>query len=243
MMLTSSQEDYFQSYKASFRLEDSPVESKEVFENKKALLAISVGQPYHEKGKLMATIGLINKFPFNQCDIMVGDTLQRYNYYGKMSEQEARNYCYQQGDSWLNRNALILEKLAVPHLVMRWDELLGHQEYEKYKNKIIDVYQNDFSYKTALYSNAEKYLDRLKELNPESDRDSLLSFGLGYLLEEAPVIMPLWAEMGYDYIIYPKPLTIGMAKTRELFVSKKINDKCQWLSDIGADFWTKKRYF
>ncbi|WP_172462822.1 hypothetical protein [Legionella steigerwaltii] len=41
--------------------------------------------------------------------------------------------------------------------------------------------------------------------------------------------MPLWAKMGYDYIIYPKPLIPGMAKTRELFVADEYGDKCQWI--------------
>ncbi len=216
-------------YKAVFKYEMNP-NSRDVFNSKKALLAISVGQSYHEEGKFIATIELINKQLFKQCDIVLGDTLQRYNCYGRMTPDEALIYCKQQGDQWLARNALALSNLHVPHTIIRWDELLSHQHYEKNKKFIVDAYNNDNSYKSALHSNVETYIDRLKLLNPGSDDSLLFSWGLQYLLEECPVIMPLWAEMGYDFIIYPKPLTIGMAKTRELFVSGKFDDKCRWLS-------------
>lgn len=218
------------NYKASFKFENDNIDKETIFDNKKALLAISVGQPYHENGKLMATINLLNRHSFAQCDIVVGDTLQRYNYYGKMSEEEALSYCYQQGEDWLNRNSSSLAKLKIPHSIIRWNELLIHENYEKYKNKIVKAYHNEYHYKSALHSNVERYIERLKDLNPELEQDVLFSFGLGYLLEETPIIMPLWAEMGYDYIVYPKPLTVGMAKTRELFVEGKFEDKCQWVS-------------
>ena len=229
-MLSCVSETGSATYKASFRFEDDYIDKKESFSNKKALLAISVGQPYHENGKLMATINLLNKHAFEQCDIVVGDTLQRYNYYGKMSEKEALSHCYQQGEDWLKRNGSSLAKLKIPHSIIRWNELLAHENYEKYKNKIVKAYHNECQYKSALHSNVERYIERLQDLNPELGQDVLFSFGLGYLLEETPIIMPLWAEMGYDYIVYPKPLTVGMAKTRELFVEGKFENKCQWVS-------------
>jgi len=216
-------------YKAAFKYE-ADANYQNTLNNKKALLAISVGQSYHEEGKFIATIELINKQMFKQCDIVLGDTLQRYNCYGRMNPEEALIYCKEQGDQWLKRNAYALSILNVPHSIIRWDELLSHKCYEKNKKNIMDTYHNDCSYKKALHDNVETYLDRLKALNPESDETLLFSWGLQYLLEECPVIMPLWAEMGYDFIIYPKPLTVGMAKTRELFVNGKFDDKCQWLS-------------
>jgi len=52
---------------------------------------------------------------------------------------------------------------------------------------------------------------------------------LQYLIEELPIVMPLWAQMGYDFIIYPKPITPAMKKTYELFVENRYDAKCQWL--------------
>jgi len=39
----------------------------------------------------------------------------------------------------------------------------------------------------------------------------------------------LWASLGYDFIIYPKPVTPAMDKTRDLFVKDVYPAKCRWL--------------
>lgn len=217
-------------HKASFRLElDRCHEKQNLFNKKRAVLFISVGQLYHEGSKFLATIALINKYPFVQCDIVMADTLQRFNHYGRMSEQEARILSKKSGDDWLKRNDSALSIFKIKHKIIRWDELLLHPDYNDLKKCILKEYQINSTYTLALHSNVETYIERLQSLNPGCDVKNLFKFGVEYLIEECPIVMPLWAKMDYDFIIYPKPLTPGMAKTRELFVEPKFNNKCQWV--------------
>ncbi len=220
------------THKASFRYSDLDIEgeNKKIdFEGKKALLFVSVGQAYHEKGKFLATIELVNKYPFSRCDIVMADTLQRHNHIGRLGEEKALSYSLKAGDAWLLRSAYALSKHRLPHSIIRWDEFLQHQDYSEFKKQIDKAFNENEEYKNAIYTNVHTYTDRLKLINPFTDSDELFGHGLNYLIEECPVVMPLWAQMGYDFIIYPKPLTPGMEKTRDLFVLDKYNEKCQWI--------------
>ncbi|KTC82339.1 hypothetical protein [Legionella cherrii] len=220
------------THKASFRYSDLDIESenkKMNFEGKKALLFISVGQAYHEKGKFLATIELVNKYPFGRCDIVLADTLQKHNHYGRLGEEKAYIFAKEAGDLWLERSAFALSKLNVPHSIIRWDDFLLHEDYAALKERVDAAYRDNEEYKAALHTNVLTYIERLTLINPSTDTSTLFTHGLNYLIEECPIVMPLWAKMGYDYIIYPKPLTPGMAKTRELFVTDEYSDKCQWI--------------
>src|SRR5690242_15506238 len=120
-------DDQSNTHKASFRYNDLDDDKKINFEGKKALLFVSVGQEYHEKGKFVATIELVNKYPFRCCDIVMADTLQRFNHFGRFgNEQDARAYTRQAGDEWLKRSKYALSKHNIPHDIIRWDDLLGH---------------------------------------------------------------------------------------------------------------------
>lgn len=219
-------------YKASFRFSELDVDlvSKKVnFEGKKALLPISVGQAYHETAKFLATVELINKQAFASCDIVLGDTLQRHNHCARLGEAQAFEFARQEGDIWLERNAHALSRHQLPHRIIRWDELLRHNDYISLKEQVLDAYDSDPCYKDALHTNVFTYIERLSLINPHTDKNTLFQHGLNYLLEECPIVMPLWAQMGYDFIIYPKPLTPGMKKTRELFIREPHTNKCQWV--------------
>lgn len=217
------------THRASFRLDIETNNKQDVFRNKKALLFISVGQLYHEQGKFMATVELVNKYAFSRCDIVMADTLQRFNHYGRMSESDALVYTKNEGDKWLYRNANALKKIQFEHEILRWDEFLFHPDYDDLKKTVLQEYHNNEEYKAAIHANVETYIERLQKINPGCSVDTVFEFGVSYLIEECPIVMPLWARMGYDFIIYPKPLTIGMRATRKLFVEPVDGNKCQWI--------------
>jgi tRNA-dependent cyclodipeptide synthase len=198
--------------------------------NKKILVGISVGKEYHEGGKFAATVELINKHNFQSCDILVGDTLQRYNYYDSMSELKARDYCRKLGDAWLDRNSSALKNLVIPHKIIRWDELMLFREYYFHKNNILNAYAHDPNYKAAINSNIAKFIARAENNNPGCNIDSIFARSLEYLLEECPLVLPIFDNLGYDFIIYPKPISVGMAKTRELFLQDGLKNKSRWLA-------------
>lgn len=42
--------------------------------------------------------------------------------------------------------------------------------------------------------------------------------------------MPMWADFGYDFIIYPQAMTEAMRYTYQVFVETLPKDKAAWLS-------------
>jgi len=223
-----------ETHKVSFRCEDPLLSlwgknKDDFFRGKRVALFVSVGQAYHEKGKFLATIKLLNKYPFASCDIMMADTLQRYNHLEKLTPDTALLYTRKLGDLWLKRNAIALDNLQIPHTINRWDSLLNHEKYSDLREKIDTEYHRNSEYKNLIHENAHMYIERLKAMNPSVEVEQILSNALQYLIEEFPIVMPLWAQMGYDFIVYPKPMTPGMRKTCQLFVEKQYENKCQWL--------------
>ncbi|MFE4874818.1 tRNA-dependent cyclodipeptide synthase [Streptomyces sp. NPDC056682] len=195
----------------------------------RTILLVSVGQRYHEADKLRATVDLINRSGFGLCTIAVADTLQRNNYIG-MSEDEAYAHSLRAGDEWLTRNAEILGGLEVEHEVLRWDEALAHEDYAGLKKLVEDKYHTDPVYRGAVNSTIGKFMDRLTKRDENADLEAAFNGCLTYLIEECPIIMPLWAAQGYDTVIYPQPMTSAMAMTYELFVRPFHPGKGNWLS-------------
>ncbi|POX37959.1 tRNA-dependent cyclodipeptide synthase [Streptomyces sp. Ru73] len=196
---------------------------------KRAVLLVSVGQRYHEGDKLRATVDLVNRSGFGHLTIAVADTLQRTNYLD-LSAEEGYVRALREGDEWLERNEKILGRLTVPHDVLRWGQALHDPEYFAFRRRIEHAYENNPGYRRAVDSTIGKFIDRLTARDPSADVE--LAFGkcLSYLIEECPVIMPLWAHRGYDYIIYPQPMTAAMAETQRLFVTEEYPGKGGWLS-------------
>lgn len=198
-------------------------------ENKKCILLISVGQRYHEDDKLAATIDLINKSKFSSCLIAIADTLQRHNYLDK-SLDEAYQTSLLMGDEWINRNINIINRLNPKVEILRWDDALQNEQYAFFKQKIEKEYQVNNSYQNAIHTTISSFTDRVKHRDPYANIDLIFSNCLKYLIEECPIIMPLWASQGYDFVIYPKPMTKAMAMTHELFVKPIYHNKGDWLS-------------
>ena len=205
-------------------------ENKLDFSGKTCILLISVGQRYHEINKLSATIELINQYGFKSCEIVVADTLQRHNMLDEL-KSDKNMLAAKQGQEWIDRNQNILTNLTVPYTVRRWDEFLGNPKYPQLKCRIRYEYHHNEEYRQAVDSTIELFLERIKSRDNNLRHERcLFSNCLEYLLEECPIIMPLWAELGYDYIIYPKKMTNAMSKTREIFVENFFPEKAIWLA-------------
>jgi tRNA-dependent cyclodipeptide synthase len=230
--LAHANTEHMHTHKVSFKFSELRTKSERNqtnFSGKKAVLAISVGQEYHEGGKFLATIDLINKYPFERCDIVLCDTLQRHNHYARLGEENAYLFAKEAGELWLDRNAHALNRLNVSHNIIRWDTWLFHEEYNEARELVEQCYHENQDYKNAIHTNVQAFLDRASLINPDTDQEALFNHVLNYIIEECPIAMPLWAKMGYDFIIYPKAVSPAMAKTRDLFVVDQFGDKCEWI--------------
>ncbi|PQQ23292.1 hypothetical protein [Photorhabdus hindustanensis] len=211
--------------KAAFNFD----KEKTALSGSKVILLISVGQKYHEGDKLAATIDLINKSGFSSCTIAVADTLQRHNYLG-MSYEAAYRFTYELGTSWIARNSEVLAALSIPNNILRWDEALNDISYLAFREDIEGLYVNDPAYKEAINETIGIFIDRMVKRDPSIDTVQAFIRCLNYLMEECPIIMPIWAAKGYDFVIYPQPMTAAMDATRERFVVEKYPGKERWLS-------------
>ncbi|MEV0643088.1 tRNA-dependent cyclodipeptide synthase [Streptomyces sp. NPDC050619] len=196
---------------------------------RRAILLISVGQRYHEGDKLRATVELLNRTGFGQVTVAVADTLQRTNYLA-WDPVEAHRRALREGDAWLERNSKILGRLSVPNGVLRWDEALQDPDYPRFLRRIRDAYRDDPGYRGAVDSTIRNFIDRMVSRDPCVDIRKAFDGCLSYLIEECPIIQPMWAHQGYDHVVYPQPMTAAMAETHRLFVAREYPGKGSWLS-------------
>lgn len=212
--------------RASFQVEDL---GSVDLSGKSCVLLISVGQRYHEQDKLSSTIHLINASNFSSCSIMVADSLQRHTFSESLGGTESEKAARLEGEKWIERNLSILRNLTIPFHIKRWDECLNHPKFKSFKRIVASEYESNSEYADAIDGTIQIFIERAISRDPSLDTKKLYAGCLEYLLEECPIIMPLWAEEGHDYIIYPKKMTRAMSKTRELFVQNNLDEKAQWL--------------
>ncbi len=202
--------------KVTFRCSE---EDKQQMIGSHCIIHISVGQEYHEGDKFIATMDLINQ-TFKSCTIMLCDTLQRHTLRINnldLSEDASRRKALQLGDEWLSRNKIAYDYLSIESKIMRWDQWLHHPDYNKYRIQIDKLYKENIAYKNNIKSTINKFLERQNLLNDKR------AFNLceAYILEECPILVPLWAQTGCQYIIYPRFRTAAMSATYQHFIGSK----------------------
>lgn len=180
------------------------------------ILHISVGQKYHEGEKFIATMDLINE-TFKSCTIMLCDTLQRHTLKTKnpdLSDEELYKKALALGDEWLLRNKIAYSHLKIKCNIMRWDEWLNHKDYAEYRKKVDELYRTHEGYRQDVLKTVNKFLTRQGLL------DDKKAFHLceSYVLEECPILIPLWAQTNCQFVIYPRFRTTAMAATYEYFL-------------------------
>lgn len=202
------------------------VEDRDKFSNSHAMILVSVGQPYHESEKFLATIDLVNdKFKF--CTLMVCDTLQRHNFIiddSESSMSDAYSFSLIEGDNWLFRNKDSINKLKISYDVKRWDYWMKKENYAETHKKIQSFYKTDSAYRDEINSSIEEYLVRRASLlTSECFIDKAKNNCLNYLLEECAAML-LWVNEGYNFEIYPNARNSAMRATFEKFIQPYYGD-------------------
>lgn len=203
--------------KASFSF--CPTNDRKKFPQSHAMLLVSVGQPYHENEKLLATIKLVNR-SFSKCTVVVADTLQRYNLLPEVtSAEEAYKLSKNHGDAWLKRNQFSLSQLTIPHNFIRWDEWLAHPDYKTQSNCIDKLLESNPLFKEAIIDSIGEYLERIQKRDKGQiiDCTAIYTNCLEYLKEECAV-MCLWPEAGYHFEVYPRKRNAAMATIYDLLI-------------------------
>jgi hypothetical protein len=197
---------------------------KILFKNYHCLLLISVGQEAHEGERFLATINLINT-SFKSCVISLYDSLQRYTMAlnSVNTPDFFHNAAVEEGNAWIARNKKYYDMLNIPTQISRWDDWLKHSSFEKQKQEIKLLIDNDPTYKSSFDMAVNKYLDRycfhLKE-NNDFDIHRARKLCFDYVLEEC-VVLCLWTELLCPVEIYPNAHNEAIEDTRRRFIIPK----------------------
>ncbi len=154
-------------------------------------LEISVGQPYHEGGKLKAATDWA-KENFKNKVLILGDAPQRYNmmFTQGISEDEAYKLSLKTGDEWLERNKEFLNDIKIT----RWDEWKAHADYKETYKQVIKIYNTNKQFYTALQNAISeiwirRYIDKY-------DKKAFFAMSEEYLLEETSVFAVAYYTIG-----------------------------------------------
>ncbi|MFD4367081.1 tRNA-dependent cyclodipeptide synthase [Rhodococcus sp. NPDC058521] len=205
------------SHKAAFDLKGAQYD----YAGRSTILLVSVGADYHEGEKFGATIDLLNRSGFGSVTVAVADTLQRHNL--KASPSQAYDRSRRRGDQWIARNRPLIDLLTADVDILRWDDALIDPGYPRALSDVRAAYRSNTDYRSAIDSTIDRFVARQGGDVPEVDR--VRDGCLRYLLEEVPIIQPLWAAQGYDFVVYPQQISAAMQATRDLFVE----DGAAWL--------------
>jgi len=211
------------------------------FRRSSCLLTISVGQEVHEGDKLLETIKLVGK-NFKKCTLLIDDSIQRHTM-AINSKKEAVDFlddAVLEGDLWLYRNREIFCQLNIPYNIFRWNHWLNHENFKKIHSNLLNEYENNEEYKSAINETIEIFLNRyISRLADTSNIDIQRSFKLcfDYLLEECTALC-LWVEGRYNFEVYPSKRNQAMTLTHELFIKPEYPNL---LNPVAIKFKNRKQ--
>lgn len=156
----------------------------------KVVLPISIGQSYHEGSKLDATLNLVAR-RFSSCDILVADTLQRFNAHSEGSYSKTLH----EGNEWIARNQEAIDKYGDVFKVIRWDECTSHPWFMCEYNKLLQSATSDREFSTILEADIARVIGKYPDIPKENIKS--------YLLEELAVFCSFFIDHHYAFVIYP----------------------------------------
>ena len=151
-------------------------------------LMISVGQEYHEGGKLKAVVDWINRNPsIKEVHVSVNDYLQRHNYYAQgFTEQRADAIALSEGALWIARNEDTLSGIQAKTQITRWNDWFGGGDYQKARNTLTEYTQMNTNFESAIWEDASVHAAR-KVQRGETMPPALMRHSMEYLQEELAV--------------------------------------------------------
>jgi tRNA-dependent cyclodipeptide synthase len=183
-----------------------PITQKELFLHRRCYLGISIGNPQFRGESFAVLLEWIARH-FDECLIVVGDYLQRYNehiFYNRQGK-EAEIESLRMGDAFLADTAELLERLpkAKFHLT-RWKSHLDSPEFHKAKKILDELFVNSFEFRESIDKTSAEFISRQmkNKKGPVVDKKTAIALSTQYLLEEIAVFSVL-VENGWAVEIYP----------------------------------------
>jgi hypothetical protein len=203
----------------------APEGDKKEFSGATSLFSVSMGiDKILVQGKCLEKIVEAINPIFSKCDIVISDTLQRFNLmlrYPDMSEEKALQVAADIGNNWLEKNENILKKLNIPFKIYKWNDWLNHQDFQRHYEYVCNLMNEEPDFAISIMHSIKEYFKRKTK---QDDSDVLLNKAMplayNFVLEEAAVML-LWCDVGYDFELHPSNRSAALTYVHKLYYKDK----------------------
>lgn len=182
------------------------ISESELFSHKKCYLGISLENPIFEGETLKAMLVWAEE-KFEQCLVIVGDYLSRFNerILSGCDEKRAGTRAIEKGDLFVSQTKKLFSSLPAEKIrLSRWKEHLQTEEFVRAKKVLDEIFETDGKFKANVEYDALSFVERQKKHNQHLavDADEALRLCCRYILEEVAVFNSL-SERGWGVELYP----------------------------------------
>ena len=184
------------------------ISEEELFARKRCYFGISLDNPHFTGRSLQALLlwGIVN---FDQCLVVIGDYLRRYNerIFNGSKKAEAIKAAHKVGDAFMRSSSNFFQQLPKKRVVlMRWEQCLINDEYKNSKSVLDKLFVSDSQFRSAVEKDAFSFVRRQVKQNNDLavSTEEAIELSCRYLLEEIAVFSAL-SEQGWKVELYPGP--------------------------------------
>lgn len=195
-----------------------PITQRELFLHRRCYMGISIGNPNFHGEALAALLQWIGQ-NFDECLIVVGDYLQRYNetiFYNRRGK-EAEIESLRMGDQYLEQASGELEKVRDGKFkITRWKDYLEKPEFHRSKKILEELFVTSYEFRESIDRTSAEFISRqMKNKNaPVIDKKDAIALSTQYILEEIAVFSALVSD-GWAVEVYPGseiPVLVDISK-------------------------------
>lgn len=207
------------------------ISEEELFSYKRCYIGISLDNPIFEGKSLQALLSW-GVGHFDQCLVVVGDYLQRYNerILNGLKDNAALKAAQDAGDSFMYTANELLQQLPSQKIrLTRWKPYLQSSEYKKSKAILDGLFASDSDFRASVERDAFSFARRQTKRNRPLavPMEDAIKLSCQYLLEEIAVFSTL-SEQGWKVELYPGPelnVLVDVAKGKYLGVPKGLKER------------------
>lgn len=184
------------------------ISEEELFSYKRCYFGISLDNPGFY-GKSLQALLLWGVGNFDQCLVVVGDYLRRYNeqIFNGLKHDDAVKVAHNLGDSFMRKTSPFFRQLPGNRVTLtRWEPCLASKEYRRSKAVLDDLFDSDSDFRASVEKDAFAFVRRQTRRNRELavPTQEATELSCQYLLEEIGVFSAL-SEQGWKVELYPGP--------------------------------------
>lgn len=185
-----------------------PMTHRDLFTRRRCYLGISLGNPLFRGDTLHSLLLWINDH-FDECLVVVGDYLQRYNeqMFGAREGDSAGLEAIRAGDAFIAESYPIFDRLPSSKFrLTRWMSYLETTEFSKTKRVLDELFISNYEFRASIDRTSVEFINRQvrNKKVPVVDRERAIALSTRYLMEEIAVFSVL-VEKGYEVEVYPGP--------------------------------------